>query len=65
MPQNENPTSQDQFDHLFDEQPQILNGVGLDQAKSTSVDPSQTTKPTTQYPLPKIWFKTRGRHAEI
>jgi len=65
MPQNENPTSQDQFDHLFDEQPQILNGVGLDQAKSKSVDPSQTTKPTTQYPLPKIWFKGSQGRCEI
>ena len=33
MPQNQNPTSSDEFDNLFDDQP-ILNGVGSDQAKS-------------------------------
>ena len=62
MPQNENPTSQDQFDHLFDEQPQILNGVGKDQAKSKSVDPSQNAN---KYPLPIIWYKGTQNRCEV
>ena len=63
MSNNENPTSQDQFDNLFDDQPTILNGVGSSQATSKSVDSSPKTKLiTSQYPLPIIWFKgTQGR----
>ena len=53
MSNSENPISQDQFENLFDDQPKILNGVGSDQAKSKSVDPSPKMKLTTsQYPLP-------------
>ena len=63
MSNTENPTSQDQFDNLFDDQPTILNGVGSNQATSKSVDSSPKTKLiTSQYPLPIIWFKgTQGR----
>ena len=63
MSNTENPTSQDQFDNLFDDQPTILNGVGSSQATSKSVDSSPKTKLiTSQYPLPIIWFKgTQGR----
>ena len=65
MPQNQNPTSSDEFDNLFDDQP-ILNGVGSDQAKSQSVDPSQKMNlQTSNYPLPIIWFKGSQNRCEI